>query len=252
MGGGCGGSHACASPCVPPCVSPCPLSCPPVSPRGWPRGLPCPRVSPRVFPGVSPHVPVWSWLSPCALVSLSSLASPCSCVSPDPWGCPQVSGDQPLSEKVLQDPPPAKKPAAHLIADATISSQANGSLRWDPTKAWAFLRGLGYQGGSLVCHQPGLYFVYAKVQLGAPACPAPAATLHGIHKRTPRYPGILDLLVNKVVYCPQSRGGPWARHSFLGGLVRLERGDEVFTRVQAPQLVRAVDGSRSYFGMFMV
>jgi len=90
------------------------------------------------------------------------------------------------------------------------------------------------------------------VQLGAPGCPARAATLHGIHKRTPRYPGVLDLLVNKVVYCPQVHGAPWARHSFLGGLVRLEAGDEVFTRVQAAELVRAVDGTRSYFGMFMV
>ncbi|NXL40220.1 TNF14 factor, partial [Glaucidium brasilianum] len=137
-------------------------------------------------------------------------------------------------------------------ADADISSQPNGSLRWEPGKSWAFIRGLGYHGGSLVCHQPGLYFIYSKVQLGAPGCPARATTLHGIHKRTPRYPGVLDLLVNKVVYCPQARGVPWARHSFLGGLVHLETGDEVFTRVQAPELVRVVDGTRSYFGMFMI
>uniref|UniRef100_A0A663DZ69 TNF superfamily member 14 n=1 Tax=Aquila chrysaetos chrysaetos TaxID=223781 RepID=A0A663DZ69_AQUCH len=176
----------------------------------------------------------------------------CPHVSPDPCGCPQASGDRPLSEKVQQDRPPTKKPAAHLIAGADVSSQPNGSLRWEPGKSWAFIRGLGYRGGSLVCRQPGLYFVYAKVQLGAPGCPTRAATLHGIHKRTPRYPGVLDLLVNKVVYCPQAHGVPWARHSFLGGLVRLETGDEVFTRVQAPELVRAVDGTRSYFGMFMV
>ncbi|XP_069653652.1 tumor necrosis factor ligand superfamily member 14 [Haliaeetus albicilla] len=164
----------------------------------------------------------------------------------------QASGDRPLSEKVQQDRPPTKKPAAHLIAGADVSSQPNGSLRWEPGKSWAFIRGLGYRGGSLVCRQPGLYFVYAKVQLGAPGCPARAATLHGIHKRTPRYPGVLDLLVNKVVYCPQAHQVPWARNSFLGGLVRLETGDEVFTQVQAPELVRAVDGTRSYFGMFMV
>ncbi|XP_009864363.1 PREDICTED: tumor necrosis factor ligand superfamily member 14, partial [Apaloderma vittatum] len=73
-------------------------------------------------------------------------------------------------------------------------------------------------------------------------------TFHGIHKRTPRYPGVLDLLVNQVVYCPQVQGGAWVRQSFLGGLVRLEEGDEVFTRVRAPELVRVVDGTRSYFG----
>ncbi|XP_037263510.1 tumor necrosis factor ligand superfamily member 14 [Falco rusticolus] len=217
----------------------------------WP-----PLPPPRTPPGATTPLSTWrrrrwggswgQWVLG-TLVALALVA-----VAVQGWVLAGVRGELQRVTTRLQTPPPAKKPAAHLIADATISSQANGSLRWDPTKAWAFLRGLGYQGGSLVCHQPGLYFVYAKVQLGAPACPAPAATLHGIHKRTPRYPGILDLLVNKVVYCPQSRGGPWARHSFLGGLVRLERGDEVFTRVQAPQLVRAVDGSRSYFGMFMV
>ncbi|NWX20504.1 TNF14 factor, partial [Aegotheles bennettii] len=137
-------------------------------------------------------------------------------------------------------------------AGADVSSQPNGSLRWEPGKSWAFIQGLGYHGGSLVCHQPGLYFVYAKVQLGSSGCPTRAATLHGIHKRTPRYPEVLDLLVNKVLYCPQAHGVPWARHSFLGGLVHLETGDEVFTRVQAPELVRVVDGTRSYFGMFMV
>ncbi|NXJ86654.1 TNF14 factor, partial [Trogon melanurus] len=133
-----------------------------------------------------------------------------------------------------------------------VSSQPNGSLRWQPGKTWAFLRGLGYHGGSLVCHQPGLYFVYSKVQLGARGCPSRNVTFHGIHKRTPRYPGVLDLLVNQVVYCPQVQGGAWVRQSFLGGLVRLEEGDEVFTRVRAPELVRVVDGTRSYFGMFMV
>ncbi|NXK01439.1 TNF14 factor, partial [Corythaixoides concolor] len=132
-----------------------------------------------------------------------------------------------------------------LTAGATISSQANGSLGWDHGKSWAFIRGLGYRGGSLVCRQPGLYFVYSKVQLGAPGCPARAVTLHGIHKRTPRYPGVLDLLVNKVVYCPRVQKDPWVKQSFLGGLVHLEMGDEVFTRVQAPEVVRAVDGTRS-------
>ncbi|NXW54372.1 TNF14 factor, partial [Eurystomus gularis] len=139
-----------------------------------------------------------------------------------------------------------------LAAGGDVSAQPNGSLWWEPAKSWAFIRGLGYQGGSLVCHQPGLYFVYAKVQLGATRCPTRATTLHGIHKKTPRYPGVLDLLVNKVVHCPQAHEVPWSQQSFLGGLVHLETGDEVFTRVQAPELVRAVDGTRSYFGMFMV
>ncbi|NXY00501.1 TNF14 factor, partial [Centropus bengalensis] len=143
-------------------------------------------------------------------------------------------------------------PLLLLAAGADVSSQANGSLRWEPTKSWAFIRGLGYHVGSLVCHRPGLYFVYAKVQLGARGCPSRASTLHGIHKRSRRYPGVLDLVVNKVLHCPQAQEVPWVRPSFLGGLVNLEEGDEVFTRVQAPELVRVVDGTRSYFGMFMV
>ncbi|NXW09903.1 TNF14 factor, partial [Fregetta grallaria] len=133
-------------------------------------------------------------------------------------------------------------------AGADVSSQPNGSLRWEPGKSWAFIRGLGYRGGSLVCHQPGLYFVYTGGELGAPGCPRRAATLHGIGGGTSRYPGVLDLLVNQVVGGAQAHGVPWARHSFLGGLGGVERGDELFTRVQAPQLVGGVDGARSYFG----
>ncbi|XP_055649129.1 lymphotoxin-alpha-like [Falco peregrinus] len=180
-------------------------------------------------------------MSPCGPGCPRVPSCPCPASHPRVPACPLTRGGVRRSvgtsrcrRRCCKTPPPAKKPAAHLIADATISSQANGSLRWDPTKAWAFLRGLGYQGGSLVCHQPGLYFVYAKVQLGAPACPAPAATLHGIHKRTPRYPGILDLLVNKVVYCPQSRGGPWARHSFFGGAGEAGEGGRGFHAGASP------------------
>ncbi|XP_040469164.1 tumor necrosis factor ligand superfamily member 14-like [Falco naumanni] len=219
-------------------------------------------MSPLLSPCVTPSVAPGTAVSPRVPSGVPRCVPSCPCPAPHPRvpACPltrggvrRSAGTSRCRRRCCKTPPPAKKPAAHLIADATISSQANGSLRWDPTKAWAFLRGLGYQGGSLVCHQPGLYFVYAKVQLGAPrSAPAPARHPPRHPQADPRYPGVLDLLVNKVVYCPQSQGGPWARHSFLGGLVRLERGDEVFTRVQAPQLVRAVDGSRSYFGMFMV
>ncbi|NWI31812.1 TNF14 factor, partial [Sula dactylatra] len=119
-------------------------------------------------------------------------------------------------------------------AGTNTSSQPNQSLQWESGKLWVLMGRLGYHGTSLVCRQPGLYFVYTKVPLGAPGCPTHAATLHGIRKPTPRYPNTLDLLVNKVVYCPQVHGPPWTRPSFLGRSVRLEMGDEVFTWVQAP------------------
>ncbi|XP_051630610.1 tumor necrosis factor ligand superfamily member 14 [Manacus candei] len=155
----------------------------------------------------------------------------------------QAREEQPLLEKLLQ-------------AGADLSSQPNGSLRWESRNSWAFLRGLGYRGGSLLCRRPGLYFVYAQVHLSSPELRSCAHALLRIRKRSPRYPEPLDLLLNKGVHCPppapHGRGGPWARSSFFGGLVELEEGDEVFAQVQEPRLVRALDGTRSYFGMFMV
>ncbi|XP_032533179.1 tumor necrosis factor ligand superfamily member 14 [Chiroxiphia lanceolata] len=138
---------------------------------------------------------------------------------------------------------------------ADLSSQPNGSLRWESRNSWAFLRGLGYRGGSLLCRRPGLYFVYAQVHLSSPELRSCAHALLRIRKRSPHYPEPLDLLLNKGVHCPPPAprgGGPWARSSFFGGLVELEEGDEVFAQVQEPRLVRALDGTRSYFGMFMV
>ncbi|NWR40734.1 TNF14 factor, partial [Tachuris rubrigastra] len=140
-------------------------------------------------------------------------------------------------------------------AGPDLSSQPNGSLRWESRNSWAFLRGLEYRGGSLLCHRPGLYFVYAQIHLSSPELRSCAHSLLRIRKRSPRYPEPLDLFLNKGLHCPpphEPRGRPWARSSFLGGLVTLEEGDEVFAQVQEPQLVRALDGTRSYFGMFMV
>ncbi|NXU92567.1 TNF14 factor, partial [Xiphorhynchus elegans] len=141
-------------------------------------------------------------------------------------------------------------------ASSDLSSDPSGSLRWDPRNSWAFLRGLGYRAGSLVCHRPGLYFVYAQVHLSSPALLTCAHTLLRLRKRSPRYPRPLDLLLHNGVHCPPgpggSRGTPWARSGFWGGLVHLEEGEEVFAQVREPRLVRAVDGTRSYFGMFMV
>ncbi|NXA15069.1 TNF14 factor, partial [Sapayoa aenigma] len=133
---------------------------------------------------------------------------------------------------------PPEKPAAHLIGEGgTLGHQS-------PT-------GAGGMNGDTVTQTPGPQ--RGEVHLGAPALRTCAHALLRIRKRTPRYPEPLDLLLNKGVHCPPAAGGgPWARSSFWGGLVRLEEGDEVFAQVQEPHLVLALDGTRSYFGMFMV
>ncbi|NXS12648.1 TNF14 factor, partial [Neodrepanis coruscans] len=157
----------------------------------------------------------------------------------------------PLTSPIFGGSPPLSLPPT---AGPSLSSSANGSLRWESRNSWAFLRALGYQGGALVCHRPGLYFVYAQIHLSSPELRTCARSLLRIRKRTPRYPEPLDLLLHTGIHCPPNPGGggPWARSGFWGGLVRLEEGDEVFVQVEEPRLVRALDGTRSYFGMFMV
>ncbi|XP_059015673.1 tumor necrosis factor ligand superfamily member 14 isoform X2 [Mustela lutreola] len=134
---------------------------------------------------------------------------------------------------------------------------SGGPLLWETKLGLAFLRGLGYREGSLVIARAGYYYVYSKVQLGGVGCPpGPSGSLpitHGLYKRTPRYPEELELLVSRRSPCARGASSRvWWDSSFLGGVVHLDAGEEVVVRVPQERLVRLRDGTRSYFGAFMV
>lgn len=95
------------------------------------------------------------------------------------------------------------------------------------------------------------------MQLGGVGCPQRLTgglpITHGLYKRTARYPEELELLVSRRSPCGRA-GSPrvWWDSSFLGGVVHLDAGEEVVVRVPDESLVRVRDGTRSYFGAFMV
>uniref|UniRef100_A0A2K5JVN2 THD domain-containing protein n=1 Tax=Colobus angolensis palliatus TaxID=336983 RepID=A0A2K5JVN2_COLAP len=133
---------------------------------------------------------------------------------------------------------------------------SGGPLLWETQLGLAFLRGLDYHDGALVANKAGYYYIYSKVQLGGVGCPHNLASTitHGLYKRTPRYPEELELLVSQQSPCGRatSNSRVWWDSSFLGGVVHLEVGEEVVVRVLDERLVRLRDGTRSYFGAFMV
>lgn len=134
---------------------------------------------------------------------------------------------------------------------------SGGPLLWESQLGLAFLRGLRYRDGALVTTKAGYYYVYSKVQLGGVGCPQGLAgglpITHGLYKRTPRYPEELELLVSRRSPCGRANSSRvWWDSSFLGGVVHLEAGEEVIVRVPDERLIRLRDGTRSYFGAFMV
>ncbi|XP_029774528.1 tumor necrosis factor ligand superfamily member 14 [Suricata suricatta] len=148
-------------------------------------------------------------------------------------------------------------PAAHLTGANASLTGSGGPLLWETRLGLAFLRGLGYRDGSLVIARAGYYYIYSKVQLGGAGCPQGLAgglpVTHGLYKRTPRYPEELELLVSRRSPCGRAAGARvWWDSSFLGGVVHLDAGEEVVVRVPDERLVRLRDGTRSYFGAFMV
>ncbi|KAM5238724.1 tumor necrosis factor ligand superfamily member 14 [Ctenodactylus gundi] len=148
-------------------------------------------------------------------------------------------------------------PAAHLTGANSSLTGSGGPLLWESQLGLAFLRGLGYHDGALVAAKAGHYYIYSKVQLGGMGCPQGLAggrpVTHGLYKRTPRYPKELELLVSRRSPCGRaSSSRVWWDSSFLGGVVHLEAGEEVVVRVPEERLVRLRDGTRSYFGAFMV
>lgn len=148
-------------------------------------------------------------------------------------------------------------PALSRSAGANSSlTGSGGPLLWEAKLGLAFLRNLRYRDGALVIARAGYYYIYSKVQLGGVGCPQVTGGLpitHGLYKRTPRYPKELELLVSRRSPC--GRGASprvWWDSSFLGGVVHLDAGEEVVVRVPEEGLVRLRDGTRSYFGAFMV
>ncbi|CAO2640996.1 Tumor necrosis factor ligand superfamily member 14 [Lemmus lemmus] len=146
-------------------------------------------------------------------------------------------------------------PAAHLTgANASLIGKG-GPLLWETRLGLAFLRGLRYHNGALVTTEAGYYYVYSKVQLSGVGCPQANGLpiTHGLYKRTSRYPKELELLVSRRSLCGRANTSRvWWDSSFLGGVVHLEAGEEVVVRVPGDRLVRPRDGTRSYFGAFMI
>lgn len=145
-----------------------------------------------------------------------------------------------------------------LIQGANSSlTGSGGPLLWETKLGLAFLRNLRYRDGALVTARAGYYYIYSKVQLGGVGCPQGLTGVlpitHGLYKRTPRYPEELELLVSRRSPCGRGTSPRvWWDSSFLGGVVHLDAGEEVVVRVPDERLVRLRDGTRSYFGAFMV
>ncbi|XP_050995912.1 tumor necrosis factor ligand superfamily member 14 [Acomys russatus] len=167
-------------------------------------------------------------------------------------------GDTGSWEKLIQDRRSHQpNPAAHLTGANASLIGMGGPLLWETRLGLAFLRGLTYHNGALVTTEAGYYYVYSKVQLSGVGCPPGLASglpiTHGLYKRTSRYPKELELLVSRRSPCSRANSSRvWWDSSFLGGVVHLEAGEEVVVRVPGNRLVRPRDGTRSYFGAFMV
>ncbi|ELV09997.1 tumor necrosis factor ligand superfamily member 14 [Tupaia chinensis] len=168
------------------------------------------------------------------------------------------SSDAGSWEQMVQEQRPHQtNPAAHLTGANSSLTSRGGPLLWETRLGLAFLRGLTYHNGALVTSQAGYYYIYSKVQLGGVDCPERLASgmpvTHGLYKRTPRYPEELELLVSRRSPCGRATSSRvWWDSSFLGGVVHLEAGEEVVVRVPNQRLVQLRDGTRSYFGAFMV
>nr|XP_056706578.1 tumor necrosis factor ligand superfamily member 14 [Euleptes europaea] len=163
-------------------------------------------------------------------------------------------GAEASHDRIIQDhTPPSERPGAHLTG-AAFTVTGNDTLQWEHRRGLAFLQEMDYKGGSLVCKKPGRYYLYSKLSLEHASCSAEQQkkgllVVHSVCKRTPRYPKEIVLLSSIIPYCGTEF---WRQNSFLAGVLQLEEKEEVYVKVSKTQLVRVKDGTRSYFGAFMV
>uniref|UniRef100_A0A8C3SPY3 TNF superfamily member 14 n=1 Tax=Chelydra serpentina TaxID=8475 RepID=A0A8C3SPY3_CHESE len=138
---------------------------------------------------------------------------------------------------------------------AAFTTSGNGSLQWEHSKDWAFLHDMRYQGGSLICIKSGYYYIYSKIHLMAQSCSQQgqnSVIYHGIYKKTPRYAEEMKLVENLILYCDGKDSEFWRQNSFLGGIFHLEEEEQIYVKVSQRQVLQIRDGTRSYFGTFMI
>ncbi|XP_030052739.1 tumor necrosis factor ligand superfamily member 14 [Microcaecilia unicolor] len=150
-----------------------------------------------------------------------------------------------------------EKPAAHVIgADYTQNASGEEALLWEYKRGLAFLHQVDYTNGHLHCRKPGHYFIYSKIQFGELKCEShhkeSLLLIHGIYKKIPSYPQEMPLTVNQKPYCNRKDSDQWWDNSFLAGIFLLEEEEELYVKVPSKHIVRIKDGTRSYFGMFMI
>ncbi|XP_020772456.2 tumor necrosis factor ligand superfamily member 14 [Odocoileus virginianus] len=169
----------------------------------------------------------------------------------------QDKGAEPWELMLQERKPQQHSPAAHLTGANFSLTGSSDPLLWETKLGPTFLRGLCYRDGALVVTQAGYYYIYSKVQLGGKRCSQESSSClpitHGLYMRTASYPEELELLVSRQSLLRQAGSSQvWWDSSFLGGVVHLDVGEEVVVRMPGEHVVQLLDGTRSYFGAFMV
>uniref|UniRef100_A0A8C5MGZ1 THD domain-containing protein n=1 Tax=Leptobrachium leishanense TaxID=445787 RepID=A0A8C5MGZ1_9ANUR len=143
----------------------------------------------------------------------------------------------------------------HCVGTPTAAHPGN-HLQWETSEGLAFLNKVVYKNGSLHCTQPGLYFVYSKLQLGSRECKFADVTssffTHGVYRKSPTTGFEEKLLENSRRFCDSQGKDLWKESSYLAGTFRLETGDDIYVKFSQKQLIRESDGTTNFFGLFML
>ncbi|KAM5171780.1 tumor necrosis factor ligand superfamily member 14-like [Mantella aurantiaca] len=144
-------------------------------------------------------------------------------------------------------------PSAHLTGQMDKDTSPLIPLQWESIRGLAFLHEIEYNNGSLRCKKSGLYFVYSKLQLGV-ACPKQTDPLlfftHSVNKRS--MDSVTPLMEDKGGFCNSQSSPAWKKSSFLGSMVLLEEGDEIYVNMSHRKLIRAQANTATFFGLFML
>ncbi|XP_078497620.1 lymphotoxin-alpha-like [Lissotriton helveticus] len=152
-----------------------------------------------------------------------------------------------------------EKPAAHLQG---ITEKNGRSVKWSNSTSHAFTRGhVQLQNNSLVIPSTGMYFVYAQVVFSGSSCPEAGSLYisHNIMRFSKSYPEPSPLMSAQKTTCvdatpahgkrPTSR---WFRTIYQGAVFRLDKGDQLSTKMEHQFSNLVVSYDSTYFGLFAV
>ncbi|XP_056395738.1 tumor necrosis factor ligand superfamily member 15 [Hyla sarda] len=190
-----------------------------------------------------------SWAVAFCFILLSALTLCTICLLRS--GFPDKKDKVQVDKRIEISPDGNTRPKAHLTGTRQADSSAQ-DLHWESELGLAFLQGgMKYSNKSIIIPIAGYYFVYCQLSFRPQAgtCADEKSISQSITRSNSNYPDP-EIILSGISFCTKAR--KTYQPIYLGGLLHLQKGDELKVKMQPITPVDTSFDHKTFFGAFLV